>query len=207
MVQQERAARTKESLMRAAAETFAEDGFVPATLSNISRRAGVSNGALHFHFENKHALARAVQSAAVDTVRRITRDTDAGPGSPLQRLVDGTYALMNCLEKDVVVRAGFELLGTAPRRGAAVDLRAEWQRWITAVLRAAKDVGELADEVSFSDASTAVIAATVGFETLGAKDPTWVSRATLRQYWTLMLPRLAAPDRLAELMPNGTGAG
>ena len=207
MVQQERAARTRESLMRAAAETFAEDGFVPATLSNISRRAGVSNGALHFHFENKHALARAVEAAAVETVRRITREADEGPGGALQRLVDGTYALMRRLEEDVVVRAGFELLGTAPRRGRAVDLRAEWQRWIESVLRVAKEAGELAEEVSFSDASTAVMAATMGFEVMGAEDPTWVSRDTLRQYWTLMLPRLAAPHALDALAPAGTGAG
>jgi AcrR family transcriptional regulator len=115
MVQQERAERTRQSLMRAAAEAFAEDGFVSTTLSTISKRAGVSNGALHFHFANKHVLAQAVEAAAVDTLRRITRDAEQRQDSALQRLVDATHGLLGSLERDVVVRAGFELTGTAPR--------------------------------------------------------------------------------------------
>lgn len=206
MVQQERAVRTRKSLLRAAAETFAEEGFAPATLSNISRKAGVSSGALHFHFENKHALAQAVETAAVDTVRWITRNTDERQASPLQRLVDATYGLMSSLEEDVVVRAGFELLGTAPRRDGAVDLRREWQHWIEAMLHASEEAGELAEGISPADASIAVVAATMGFEVLGVKDRNWVSRNTLCQYWKLMLPRLASPDRLAELVPHGTGS-
>ncbi|QIB41736.1 ScbR family autoregulator-binding transcription factor [Streptomyces aureoverticillatus] len=207
MVQQERAARTRQSLMRAAAEAFAEDGFVPTTLSTISRRAGVSNGALHFHFENKHDLARAVEAAAADTVRAITVAAEQRQDSALQRLIDATHALMNSLDEDAVVRAGFELVGTAPRRGEteATDLRGEWQHWIDMVLHTAKDNGELADGVSAAEASTAVVAATVGFEVLGIKDPKWVSRRTLSQYWELMLPRLASPERLPELVPHGPG--
>ena len=61
MVKQERAARTRQALIQAAAEVFAEEGFVTASLSTISRRAGVSNGALHFHFANKGMLADAVE--------------------------------------------------------------------------------------------------------------------------------------------------
>ncbi|EPH41247.1 putative A-factor receptor protein [Streptomyces aurantiacus JA 4570] len=209
MVQQERAARTRQSLMRAAAEAFAEDGFVPTTLSTISRRAGVSNGALHFHFENKHDLARAVEAAAADAVREITRAAEQRQDSALQRLIDATHALMSSLDEDAVVRAGFELVGTAPRRGtdgAGTDLRGEWQRWIDAVLHTAKDNGELAEGVSAAEASTAVVAATVGFEVLGVKDPKWVSQRTLSQYWELMLPRLAAPEQLAALVPHGPTA-
>ncbi|CQR59807.1 ScbR family autoregulator-binding transcription factor [Streptomyces leeuwenhoekii] len=204
MVQQERAERTRQSLMRAAAEAFAEDGFVSTTLSTISKRAGVSNGALHFHFANKHVLAQAVEAAAVDTLRRITHDAEQRQDSALQRLVDATHGLLGSLERDVVVRAGFELTGTAPRREQAADLYREWQRWVRRVLHTAQQQGELADGVSPAQASAAVVAATVGFEVLGAKDPTWVSRRTLGQYWDLMLPRLAAPGRLPALAPYGS---
>ena len=78
MVKQERALRTRRALVRAAAEVFAGEGFAPASLTAISRRAGVSNGALHFHFPNKKALARAVEEEALETVRGITgRMSDA----------------------------------------------------------------------------------------------------------------------------------
>jgi AcrR family transcriptional regulator len=207
MAQQERAERTRRSLMRAAAEAFAEDGFVSTTLSAVSKRAGVSNGALHFHFANKHVLARAVEAAAVEILRRITREAEQRQGSALQQLIDASHGLLGGLERDVVVRAGFELTGTAPRRRQSADLYREWQHWTGRVLCTAQRQGELADGVPPAQAAAAIVAATVGLEVLGAKDPVWVSRRTLGQYWELMLPRLAAPARLPALVPHGTASG
>ncbi|MFE2218466.1 ScbR family autoregulator-binding transcription factor [Streptomyces canus] len=204
MVKQERAARTRQSLVRAAAEVFAQDGFVLASISSICRRAGVSNGALHFHFESKQALARAVEDEAAAAVRAIVESVRAGQPAPLQRLIDATHALMNRLDQDVVIRAGFELGGRAPRRGDAADLRAQWQRWVEQVLREAEREGSLADGVSAADASVTVVAATVGFEQLGADDRTWMSESTLVQFWDLMLPRLASADTFGRLVSSGT---
>ncbi|MFI9583691.1 ScbR family autoregulator-binding transcription factor [Streptomyces sp. NPDC052236] len=199
--------RTRESLVRAAAEVFAEAGFAPATISSICGRAGVSNGALHFHFESKRALAQAVEAAALDTVRRVTREADERRGGPLQRLIDATHGLMSSLEEDVMVRAGLALADTAPRPTGAVELRGEWLRWVDAVLRTAEREGRLAEGVRPAQVSNAVVAATVGFAVLGCGNPTWVSRRTLCRYWELMLPRLAPPDALAQLVPQGTGPG
>ncbi|MEU2450858.1 helix-turn-helix domain-containing protein [Streptomyces sp. NPDC012765] len=78
MVKQERAARTREALVRAAAEVFAEEGFTAASIAVISRRARVSAGGLHFHFAGKTVLARAVQDRAAQALSRIT----AGPAEP-----------------------------------------------------------------------------------------------------------------------------
>ena len=55
MVKQERALRTREALIESAAEVFDREGFSVASLTAISSRAGVSNGALHFHFASKAA--------------------------------------------------------------------------------------------------------------------------------------------------------
>ncbi|MFJ5725465.1 ScbR family autoregulator-binding transcription factor [Streptomyces sp. NPDC093149] len=191
MVKQDRAARTRQSLIRAAAEVFAQEGFAPASLSTISRRAGVSNGALHFHFENKKALAQAVEDEAAKTVRRITDEgTDRGGGA-LQALVDTTHELMSGLADDVVIRAGFEL-GGDPARGTEPRLRREWQRWIEDMLRRAEAEGALAEGVSPHDASSAIVAVTVGLEVLGSEDRGWLSEETITGFWDLMLPRLAS---------------
>ncbi|GAA2522572.1 TetR family transcriptional regulator [Streptomyces longisporus] len=56
MVKQERATRTRRALIQAA-ESFVGEGYVPASLPVISERAGVSKGALLFHFESKGARA------------------------------------------------------------------------------------------------------------------------------------------------------
>lgn len=73
MAKQERAVRTRESLIRSAAETFYREGFAVASLSVISAQAGVSSGALHFHFASKAALADAVETAALDRLRIIAQ--------------------------------------------------------------------------------------------------------------------------------------
>ncbi|MFD6492381.1 TetR family transcriptional regulator, partial [Streptomyces sp. NPDC060188] len=52
-MKQQRAVRTRDALIRSAAETFESRGYVQAKLAEISSRAGVSAGALHFHFPNK----------------------------------------------------------------------------------------------------------------------------------------------------------
>ncbi|WP_458248254.1 ScbR family autoregulator-binding transcription factor [Streptomyces sp. MAI_2237] len=204
MVKQERAARTRQSLVRAAAEVFARDGFVLASLTSISKMAGVSNGALHFHFASKQALARAVEEEAAAVLRAIGASVRAGGPYPLQRLIDATHALMQRLEQDVVVRAGFELGSGPPRRDGAADLRGQWQSWVEEVLKDAERDGILAPGVCAADASVTVVAATVGFEQLGAEDPAWTSAQTLVQFWDLLLPRLASAEILGGLQAGGT---
>jgi AcrR family transcriptional regulator len=204
MVKQERAVRTRQALVRAAAEVFAQDGFVMASLNSISRRAGVSNGALHFHFRSKQDLARAVEEEAAAVVRAIAGPARTDGPEPLQRLIDATHDLMKQLDQDVMVRAGFELGSGAPRREDAADLRGQWQDWVEGVLKDAERESALAEGVSAADASVAVVAATVGFEQLGTDDRAWRSRATLVQFWDLLLPRLASAEALGRLASGGT---
>ncbi|MFI6644631.1 ScbR family autoregulator-binding transcription factor [Streptomyces sp. NPDC050504] len=206
MAKQERAARTRQALVRAAAEVFAQCGFTTASLASISERAGVSAGALHFHFESKQALARAVEEEAAAVVRDLVGRVSAAGPHPVQRLIDSTHALMGRLDRDVVVRAGFGLGGALPRRGDAMYLHGVWRDWVEEVLGDAEREGVLADGVSAADASVAVVAATAGFELLGADDRTWTSTATLVRFWELLLPRLAAADGLGRLVSGGTPA-
>jgi len=202
MVKQERAARTRRALIRSAAEVFDQEGFAAASLTAISSRAGVSNGALHFHFASKGSLANAVEEAAAGQLRALA-DLALRPGaSCLQHLVDVTHLLVAGLHDDVVLRAGFELSGDISRV-AHIDLRACWQTLIREAVGRAEDKGELSAGVSES-AVTALVAATVGFEVLGSRDATWLSRARVAQFWELLLPRLAAAELLDEMEAAGS---
>lgn len=189
MVKQERAARTRKALIRAGAEVFARDGLAGTSLTTISRRAGVSNGALHFHFENKKALVEAIEAEALETVRQIVRDASAPGGGPLKALVGATYRLMSKIADDVVVRAGFELCDD-PNREGGPSIRREWQAWVEEVLLRAGRDGWLAEGVSADAAASAVVAATVGFEVLSGEDRAWLSEAKVTGLWDLLLPRL-----------------
>ncbi|WP_431993162.1 ScbR family autoregulator-binding transcription factor [Streptomyces albogriseolus] len=189
MVKQERALRTRQALIRAGAERFAREGFVAASLSTISGEAGVSNGALHFHFESKRALARAVEDEALARLRLVIEKSLGRDGRALPALVDATYGLVDRIAEDVVVRAGFEL-GDDPGRGEGASLRREWQHWVEETVRRAERDGWLARGVSADDAVTVVVAATVGFEVLGGEEAAWLSQERVAGLWKLLLPRL-----------------
>ncbi|MFI8327331.1 ScbR family autoregulator-binding transcription factor [Streptomyces sp. NPDC085529] len=203
MARQQRATRTRHALIRSAAQVFAEQGFVAASLGAISRQAGVSNGALHFHFANKEALAEAVETEAAATVLAITRTAHARHGDSLQAVVDATHELMGALARDIVVRGGFEAAGDVTRRRRSL-LWGQWHRWVEDCLCRAERNGALARGVAWGDAAHVVIAATAGFEALGSEDGAWRARRSVTRFWELMLPRLADPDHLGTLVCAGS---
>jgi AcrR family transcriptional regulator len=203
MVKQERAVRTRHSLIQAAAEVFAEKGFASASLGAISKRAGVSNGALHFHFASKDALADAVEEEAAATLRRLTEAARARQGDSLQAVVDATHELVCSLGQDVVVRGGFELACGVARR-ADSQLRVQWQSWVEESLRRAERGGALAEGVAGVDAAHLVVAVTAGMEALGREDDSWLSRQRLTGFWELLLPRLADQRGLGALVSAGS---
>lgn len=329
MTRQERAVRTREALIEAAAQLFDRDGYEVTSLAAVTAKAQVSAGALYFHFATKADLADAVTHAALSRLRRIidartaTRpDTHdhvdahghghghgggggdghgdghedegevggggavaraaggakgervAGSGSPafepapspvsgpapspasapgavpvpgggggpvgvgeLQQLIDTTHLFVRGLSRDVVLRAGFGLDGAWgerpvgehaaeqgpvgrgsvgrrmggegpsggwPRVGGG--LRGVWSGWVHEVLSVAGARGVLASGVSARDAAVVVVAATVGFEVLGAQDPVWLAPDPLAGFWTLVLPALVPPPVRRVLQAGGSTA-
>lgn len=60
----------RETLLRAAAEVFAERGFGDASMDQIAERAGYSKGALYWHFASKDDLFFALMDASIDAPTR-----------------------------------------------------------------------------------------------------------------------------------------
>ncbi|MEU8539793.1 TetR/AcrR family transcriptional regulator [Streptomyces sp. NPDC048717] len=120
MARQMRAIRTREALVESAAALFDRDGFDIASLATISARAGVSSGALNFHFPSKVELAEAVVEAAAERLVRIMRDREV---PSLQTVIDASHELVRGLRADAVLRAGFALSGCrrARRRACAPE--------------------------------------------------------------------------------------
>ncbi|WP_435210701.1 ScbR family autoregulator-binding transcription factor [Streptomyces sp. bgisy034] len=205
MIKQERAARTRDALLLAAAGEFLRHGYDKAKLSVISAEAGVSSGALHFHFENKAALAEALRNEASHSLRRAARLVHGRRTSALQALVDVSHALADLLRRSTVVRAGF-VLGCETEPDTGLDLRQEWQCCVQQLLTEAGDGRTLAQGVAQQHMAAALVASTVGYEVLSRSDPEWLSRATLTAFWELLLPTLATARTLPRLDPAGTDA-
>lgn len=76
-------------ILDAAEQTFAEDGFAGAGMKAIAVRAGVAQGLLHYHFENKEGLYAAViarRSGFINAGRRaLLAEVDlSGPDATAQ---------------------------------------------------------------------------------------------------------------------------
>ncbi|MEE1769433.1 ScbR family autoregulator-binding transcription factor [Streptomyces sp. JV185] len=203
MVKQERAARTRDTLIRSAAEVFDREGFSAASLTSISSRAGVSNGALHFHFASKAALVDVVEEEALTRLLAVTNSALPPGTSHVQLLVDVTHALTDALRGDVVLRVGFALSGKASRQ-CRLDLRDRWRCWAEETLKQAEFAGELRRGTGVQDVVTAVVAATIGFEVLGVRESAWLSTSTVTRFWRLLLPTLVPAASLAGIEAGGT---
>lgn len=56
-------AKTRARLLAAAKETFEEDGFLDARISDIAERAGLSHGSFYHYFDSKEEVFREVAEA------------------------------------------------------------------------------------------------------------------------------------------------
>ena len=92
MAQQERAVRTRRAVLEAAAGVFAERGYAAATIAEILNRAGVTKGALYFHFDSKAALARGVLEERISAAR-IIPGSGSTPTVSRNRAASGTVTV------------------------------------------------------------------------------------------------------------------
>jgi AcrR family transcriptional regulator len=188
---QDRAAKTRRQLIRSAAELFEQDGFAGSSIGQICARAGVSRGALHFHFRNKQALGEAVESTAVEILLCVTGQVPARHPAPLQFLVDTSHTLAQRVSCDPVLRAGFGLAHDAAWH-SEVSLWQHWRNWVRGLLDIARQQGNLAVDVDLEDAVSAITALMAGLEGL-ERDPARDRIAqSVTPFWRLVLPQLAA---------------
>jgi AcrR family transcriptional regulator len=81
----ERTAQTRERVMSAVVETISEVGFKRATAAEISRRAGVTWGAVQHHFGDKDGILMAVLEKSFDHFAQILGDVS--PDEDLEKRV------------------------------------------------------------------------------------------------------------------------
>ncbi|GGQ46746.1 ScbR family autoregulator-binding transcription factor [Streptomyces mutabilis] len=205
MSQQDRAARTQRALIRSAAQQFERYGYEKASLSDISSGAGVSRGALHFHFDTKADLAGAVESAAARTLRHAVESLPTAGLSALQELTDLSHRVGELLLWDVVVRAGF-LLSCDGARHPGVDLCRQWQNHVDRLVTRAGREKSLAPETSPEDVVNAVVAATLGLAMLSRSDREWLNGQRLTGFWRLLLPSATPPRTAVGLEQGGTAS-
>ena len=205
MARQARAIQTRTSILLAAAEVFDERGYNTATITEIIARAGVTKGALYFHFTSKEDLASGVIAAQLEL----------GPLPPqrtkLQELVDQGLLFAHQLQHDPLTRASV---------GLAMDQWSEsaeghnpfharpFQSWadrLTDVLVEARARGELLQHVDPAEMAELLSGSFTGIQ--------WTSQVLCQRkdlmrrviyMFRCLLPSIAVPQilPLLELTPE-----
>ncbi|MFF8867346.1 TetR family transcriptional regulator [Streptomyces sp. NPDC015139] len=161
MVKQERAMRTREALVRAAASEFDRAGYEGTSLSRISKAVGVSIGAVTFHFSSKNDLADAVQQSGRSVTRAALEGVLAEPRSALRVVVDLTLILAQLMEREPSVRAAIRL---SRERPDAVPWSEVWLPTVRKLLDEAHETGQLRAAALPADVTTLVEYLTSGAE-------------------------------------------
>ncbi|MFD7905945.1 ScbR family autoregulator-binding transcription factor [Kitasatospora sp. NPDC059722] len=198
MARQARALATRQAVLLAAAEVFDERGYAAATMSDILERAGVTKGALYFHFRSKEELALAVilegQSAWLAT-------WEPSSDSPMQTLIDLSYAFARALQDDVLVRGSIRL--TIEHGSFTQPQVAAYQGWSDAtreLLERAQEAGELHPGIDLRGAALVLQGAVTGIQ---LSSQVLTDRQDLIEriadLWTLLLPGLVQPHALTRL--------
>ncbi|MEV7980178.1 ScbR family autoregulator-binding transcription factor [Streptomyces sp. NPDC086519] len=190
---QDRAIRTRDEIIRAAAEVFDERGYNGASMREIMKRAGVTLGAVYFHFTNKEAIAREVMNGQPDTIVPLLESTG------LQRAVDITLAWSRQLQRDPMLRAGVRLaVEQSNLEFRDASSYSAWEKIFEECLTVAQEKGELRENVSPRDVAEFLVGACTGVQLYS---DLLYRRSDLPQrtvkMWELLIPGLAV-TRTAE---------
>jgi len=171
--------RTRERLLQAASREIYRSGFQSASLDTILASAGVTKGALYYHFKNKEALGYAV----VEEI--ISPDVRGTWVRPLQSVKDPINALIGIVQRLSVrpedVCGGCQLNNLAQEMSpldAGFRKRLEtifdaWREAVASVLRQGQIHGSVRRDVEPNDAAGLLIAMVEGYGSLAknAQDP------------------------------------
>ncbi|MCK8786728.1 TetR family transcriptional regulator [Roseomonas sp. NAR14] len=91
----EKAAQTREAILDAAEQIFLERGVTRASLEDIARAAGVTRGAVYWHFRGKLDLFLAIKQRLLlpqeELLSRLGQQADPDPVAELEQALEATF--------------------------------------------------------------------------------------------------------------------
>lgn len=104
--------QTRQEIIAAARKVFAERGVSRTTLEQIATEAGVTRGAIYWHFKNKpdlfFAMMEQVSPPLIDRIDVALPASD--PGDPLRNIQASMNEIVRLLREDVTARTTFEII-------------------------------------------------------------------------------------------------
>jgi len=176
----EEAAITRENLMKSALSVFSRKGYASTTLEDVAREAGVTRGAVYWHFGSKAMLYNELMAEFSARAGSIVQNAAAEGGSLTDILHRVFVRLLEAVENDPTLREIMEInlfkTERSPELQTGQQQRLEGSRSlmesIAAVMAEGAASGELRSDLDALDMARAFLAMNNGAIYLWLSDPT-----------------------------------
>ncbi len=102
--------KTREAILDASVKKFCENGVATTTLSEIASEAGVTRGAIYWHFKDKMDIFDALHERIYKLLSDILqRETKQNYSDPLKRLQEICQYLLENIESDLNLKYSLSL--------------------------------------------------------------------------------------------------
>lgn len=138
----------RDEVLEIAVRAFNEFGYDATSMGTLAERLGLSKSAIYHHFASKDAVLEAALDEGLGALEGVLTEAGAREGSPAARLQFVLDRAVHVLvERLPYVTLLLRLRGNTPVERAALERRREFDREVTALVAAARDAGELRDDI------------------------------------------------------------
>jgi len=122
---------TKERILAAARELFAQKGVQKTSLQDIADRLGITKPALYYHFASREELVRSIVQPLIDAGKRFVEEQEKAPSVEPRALFEGFFDFHYERRGDILILL-YEM-GTLAELGL-VDVVFDWRTRIAELL-------------------------------------------------------------------------
>nr|WP_315463580.1 TetR family transcriptional regulator [uncultured Rhodoferax sp.] len=176
----EEALATRELILDAAERVFHQRGVSRTSLQEIAQDAGMTRGAIYWHFENKGELFNAMmERVTLPMTARLTEVTAGDEAHPLDKIRRNTAAALRQVATEPQVRRVFEIAmqkveyvdDMQAMRQRKIRGRNEWMDDIQRLLHMAQQLGHIRADAHLRNATIGLFALVGGIQYNWLLDP------------------------------------
>jgi TetR/AcrR family acrAB operon transcriptional repressor len=175
-LREERSRQTRELILRAAAELFAEKGYQSTSLEDVGHRSGVSRGSIPWHFGDKLGLLRSVvDQLRGDLAESMTKPLS--PGAPGTRGIAhlGTTAIRRHTTMLLLALLQEASNPASPIHDSFAQIHADMRAYLSAWLDGPEIRAELPNGLDADDLACAIVGAIIGINQQWSINPKGVN--------------------------------
>jgi AcrR family transcriptional regulator len=185
---------SRKQLMTAAIDCFARLGYQGSSIDRIARDAGVTKGAVYYHFRDKEELLfQAVKDRIggfeQQVLEEVTPEEDVMAN--LRRVVDACFFHATVSNhRRFIITLMVEALDTNPRLSAEFrNILRRMRAFLTGIVRRGQQRGALRTDVAPEDVAAVIAGGIIGAEVQHYQDP---EEMDLRRVLDTLVAQLAA---------------